>query len=44
MGVPDDIARIYLRFAPPLLMGFDEETAKGLAWRLEAEAQEGAAD
>ena len=44
MGVPDDIARIYLRIVRLLLMGIDEETAKGLAWRLEAEAQEGAAD
>jgi hypothetical protein len=28
MGVPDDIARIYLRIVRLLLMGIDEETAK----------------
>jgi hypothetical protein len=44
MGVPDDIARVYLRFIPLLLMGIDEETAKELACRLEGEAQEGAAE
>ena len=44
MGVPDDVARIYLRIVPLLLMGIDEETAKELACRLEDEAQERAAD
>jgi hypothetical protein len=44
MGVPNDIARIYLRIVPLLLMGIDEETAKELACRLEDEAQEGAAE
>jgi hypothetical protein len=44
MGVPDDVARIYLRIVPLLLMGIDEETAKELACRLEDQAQEGAAE
>ena len=44
MGVPNDIARIYLRIVPLLLMGIDEETAKELACRLETEAQEGATE
>jgi hypothetical protein len=44
MGVPDDIARIYLRIVPLLLMGIDEETVKELACRLEDQAQEGAAE
>jgi len=35
MGVPDNIARIYLRIVPLLLMGGDEEAAKELACRLE---------
>ena len=44
MGVPDDIARVYLRIVPLRLMGINEETAKELACRLEAEAQEGAVE
>ena len=33
MGVPDDIARVYVRVVPLLLMGIDGETAKKLAWQ-----------
>ena len=35
MGVPDDIARVYVRAAQLLLMGIDGETAKKLACQLE---------
>ena len=35
-GVPDDIARVYVRVAQLLLMGIDGETAKKLACQLEA--------
>ena len=36
IGVPDDIARVYIRIVPLLLMGIDDETAKKLACQLEA--------
>jgi hypothetical protein len=40
LEVPEDIGRIYLRYVPLVLMGIDEETAKKLACRMEAAAQE----
>ena len=44
MGVPDDLASVYLRFVPLCLMGLDENTASTLACQMEAAAQEGEAE
>ena len=40
MGVPEDIARVYLRLVPLREMGIDKKTAIKLACQLEAAAQE----
>jgi len=41
MGVPEDIARIYLRLVPLRQMGIDEKTAIKLACQMEAATREG---